>query len=127
MRVGLFDHVLSMQSPAGSCDVRVLQALRDEYDFTVFASELAPPSDGSRPITHVEVPTIRRPALASFLGYFLGACIAYSYARLRGASFDLIQSTDCAFPTADVFYAHFCHRAFLADVWPQVQRRMTPR
>src|SRR5215211_7114567 len=78
MKIALFDHVVSPHSPAGSCDVRVLQALRDEHEVTVFASELAVPDGGGRPVWHVPVPTVRRPALASFLVYFARALMSYS-------------------------------------------------
>src|SRR5437870_2883943 len=125
MKIALFDHVVSSESPAGSCDLRVLGALRDEHEFTVFASEFTLPGDG-RAVTHVTVPSVRRPALASFLVYFVRACVAYGLLRLRGTRFELVQATDCALPTADVCYAHFCHRAFLSEVWPQVRRRITP-
>jgi glycosyltransferase involved in cell wall biosynthesis len=126
MKIALFDQVLSSRSPAGTCDVRVLEALREEHELTVFASELGLSGPGS-PIRLVTVPTVRRPALASFLVYFARSCAAYGRLRRHGVRFDLVQVTDCAFPTADVCYAHFCHRAFLAEVWPQLSRRLTPR
>lgn len=125
MRIALFDHVVSSQSPAGSCDVRVLQALRDEHDFTVFSSELTLPARGT--VSHVAVKTVRRPALVSFLFYFARACVSYARLRLRGNRFDLVHATDCAHPAADLYYAHFCHRAFLCDVWPQLRHRISPR
>jgi hypothetical protein len=53
MKIALFDYVVSARSPAGSCDVRVLQALREEHDVTVVTSELAVPGDGDRAVWHV--------------------------------------------------------------------------
>lgn len=127
MKIALFDHTVSARNPAGSCDARVLEALCDEHEFTVFASAVCL-HGGRRPsITHTPIVAVRRPALVSFLAYFAGACLAYAYLKLRGRRFDLVQATDCALPTADVCYAHFCHRAFLAKVWPQVRHGLTLR
>ncbi len=126
MRIALFDHVVSVRSPAGSCDVRVLEALRDEHDITVFASELAPTLiHGS--VHHVALRSVRRPALAAFLVYLVRAWACYKRRWRRGDEFDLIHATDCSFPYADVCYAHFCHRAYLSEVWPLVRGRLTPR
>ena len=69
---------------------------------------------------HIRIPAVRRPALAGLLTYLLGSCLAFGLQQLRGRRFDVIQATDCAFPRADLFYAHFCHRAFLHEVWPQL-------
>jgi glycosyltransferase involved in cell wall biosynthesis len=46
---------------------------------------------------------------------------------LRDRRFDLVQATDCSFPAADICYAHFCHRAYLKEVWPRIRGRITPR
>src|SRR4051812_25575084 len=127
MKIALFDDVVSPRSPAGSCDVRVLEALRDEHEVTVFTSELELSAGGGRPVRHVAVPTIRHPRLASFLLYFARAWMSYGRLRLRGRRFDLLQATDCSSPAADVCYAHLCHRAFLAEMWPQVRGRVSPR
>src|SRR4051794_15952140 len=121
MRIALFDFVVSPHSGPGACDLDVLQALCEEHEVTVFASELAMPSDQQEFVTHVAVPTVRGPSLAAFLLYFARACISYGRLRLRGTRFDLIQVTDCSFPTADVCYAHLCHRTFLSDIWPRVR------
>jgi glycosyltransferase involved in cell wall biosynthesis len=128
MRITLFDQVISTRSPAGTCDLRVLEALRDEHDITVFASELRMPHGGADGrIRHVALRSVRRPALASYLLYLARACVSYACRRLRGERFELVQATDCSFPRADVCYAHFCHRAFLSEVWPQVRGHRTPR
>ena len=70
--------------------------------------------------------SVRRPALVAFLLYLGGACIVYTR-RVRGARFDIVQATDCSFPSADVCYAHFCHRAYLTEVWPRLRIRRSPR
>jgi glycosyltransferase involved in cell wall biosynthesis len=105
----------------------VLEALSDEHEITVFASELDIPDGGSRTIKQIALPTVRHPALASFLLYLARAHISYVRLRLRGGRFDLIQATDCCFPVADISYAHLCHRTFLAEVWPRVRTRISAR
>jgi glycosyltransferase involved in cell wall biosynthesis len=127
MKIALFDYVVSPRSPAGSCDVRVVQALRDEHEITVFSSEFAMPGTEAGRVRHVTLSTVSGPSLASFLVYFARACMAHVGASLRGRRFDLVQVTDCSFPTGDICYAHFCHRAFLAEVWPRLKLRLTPR
>jgi glycosyltransferase involved in cell wall biosynthesis len=127
VRIALFDFVVTPHSGPGGCDVEVLAALRGEHDVTVFTSELAMPAGEERGIEHVRVPTVRHPALGSFLIYFARACVAYARRRLRGERFDLVQATDCSFPLADVCYAHLCHRAYLREVWPRVRGGLTAR
>jgi glycosyltransferase involved in cell wall biosynthesis len=127
MRIALFNYVIAPHSGPGSRDLEVLQDLHDEHDFTVFAGRLTLPSEGTSAVRHIAVPTVRRPALPSFLLYFVGACLSYVWVRVAGARFDLIHVTDASFPTGDVCYAHFCHRGYLSEVWPQIRTRLTPR
>lgn len=127
MKIALFDYVVSPRSPAGSCDLRVVQALRAEHEITVFTSDFAMPDTGERPVRRVALPTVPAPSLASFLVYFARGCMSHLGMRLRHRHFDVIHATDCSFPTADVYYAHFCHRAFLREVWPEISPGITPR
>lgn len=127
MNIALFDLVVAPHTGPGACDVDVLEALRDDHELTVFASELTVPGGAGRTVRHVAVPTVHHPALAAFLVYLVRSCVSYSGLRLRGRRFDVVQSTDCSFPAADVCYLHLCHRAFLTEVWPHVQARITPR
>jgi glycosyltransferase involved in cell wall biosynthesis len=121
MRIALFDHRVTPQNPAGSLDARILERLSQEHDFTVFASELRLDTGLANGVAHVRVTSIRRPALASYLMHFAGCCLAYLRARARGRRFDVVHVTECALPVGDVFYAHFCHRAFLRDVWADIR------
>jgi glycosyltransferase involved in cell wall biosynthesis len=127
VRIALFDHVVTPQSPAGSRDLRILEQLAGEHDFTVFASDLR--LDGARAglVSHVPVRSVRRPALAAFVASLAGSWWAYARARRRGAPFDLVHVTDCALPRGDLYYAHFCHAAFLREVWPDVRGRASAR
>jgi glycosyltransferase involved in cell wall biosynthesis len=127
MRIALFDYVVTPHSGPGGCDVEVIRALDGEHEVTVFASELALSGNGGGSVGHVHVRTVRHPGVASFVLYLGRAVVAYRRLRRRGERFDLVQATDCSFPMADVCYAHLCHRAFLAEVWPQIRSRLTPR
>lgn len=127
MKIALFDFVVAPHSGPGGCDVEVLRAISEEHEVTVFASNLVMPEGTGRSVTQVAVPTVRHPGLASFLLYLAGASVSYARLRLRGERFDVIQATDSSFPFADVCYAHLCHRAFLAEIWPRVRGRIGPR
>jgi glycosyltransferase involved in cell wall biosynthesis len=127
MRIALFNYVIAPHSGPGSRDVEVLDQLRAEHEFTVFASKLVLPGGGSDGIAYVAVRTIPRPAFPSFLLYLARACLTYARRRLGGNRFDLIHVTDASFPAGDICYAHFCHRAYLKEVWPRVRTRITPR
>jgi glycosyltransferase involved in cell wall biosynthesis len=127
MKIALFDYVVAPHSGPGGCDAWVLDALGEEHEITVFASELVLPDGAARGVKHVPVRTVRHPALLSFLLYFARASVSYGLFRQRGVRFDVIQSTDCSFPAGEVFYAHLCHRAFLAEVWPEVRGHLTAR
>lgn len=126
MRIAIFDYVVAPHSGPGGCDVEVIQALRDEHQVTVFSSQFTVPA-GRGHVEHIPVPTVRHPALASFVIYLARACISYLRARIGGTRFDVVQVTDCSFPVADICYAHLCHRAFLAEVWPRLRARITLR
>jgi glycosyltransferase involved in cell wall biosynthesis len=127
VRIALFDQIVGPGNPAGVCDALLLDGLSDRHDFTVFASELklAP---ATRPrVRHVQVPSFRRPALVAFLAYFARSLVAWRRARRHGLEVDLVQATDCALPSADVCYAHFCHKAFLSEVWPRIRPPLSAR
>jgi glycosyltransferase involved in cell wall biosynthesis len=127
VRIALFDQVVAAENPAGSRDQRIVEQLSGEHEFTLFASAVVLKDGGTRAVAHVPVPTVRRPALVSYLAYLVGSLRAYAGARARGRRFDILHVTDCYFPSADVYYAHFCHRAYLRDVWPVVRGPVSPR
>jgi glycosyltransferase involved in cell wall biosynthesis len=127
MRIAVFNYVIAPHSGPGSRDVEVLEQLRHEHRFTVFASKLLLPDGDSDGISYVPVRTMPRPAFPSFLLYFAGACLSYLRRRLGGSRFDLVHVTDASFPVGDICYAHFCHRGYLKEVWPRMRTRITPR
>jgi glycosyltransferase involved in cell wall biosynthesis len=127
VRIALFDQVVAPENPAGSRDQRIVEQLADEHEFTLFSNAVVLEDGPRRAVAHVSVPTVRRPALASYLAYLVGSLCAYAAARARGRRFDVKHVTNCGFPSADVYYAHFCHRAYLRDVWPLVRGTVSPR
>lgn len=119
MSVAIVDHVVTEQSPPGSCHLRILEALRDEIDFTVFATELDNP-DPNR-IEWVRVPCVTRPLAARFLSFY--ALSSLVLARRRKTSFQLVQAFESCTYRHDIVYVHFCHRAFLRHHWRQARPR----
>jgi glycosyltransferase involved in cell wall biosynthesis len=107
--LAIFDYEVTETSPSGSCHLRLLEGLRHEFDFTVFATVFDNP-DPSR-ISWVRVPAVRRPLAVFYLSYYLASAVAL---RRRGlGSFDLVQAVEGYTHTCDVSYVHYCHRAFL--------------
>ena len=117
MKIAIFDYLVTQTNPAGSCHFRMLKALSDEHDFTVFSLEFENPNP--KRIAWVHVPAPRRPLALMFLTYQFMAPLCYWLHRLRHrARFDLHQMNGpAALMPAGICYAHFCHREFLQRHW----------
>src|SRR5579884_4405701 len=98
MRIAVFNYVIAPHSGPGSRDAEVLEQLRSEHEFTVFASKLVLPDGDKDEIEYVPVRTLPRPAFPSFVLYFVGACLSYARRRLKRTQFDLLHVTDASFP-----------------------------
>src|SRR3954451_17290463 len=115
--IAIFDYEVTETSPAGSCHLRLLEGLQDEYDFTVFASRFTNPAPER--IRWVRVPAITRPLAARYLTYYATSRIARRWHGRKvvtggdARGFDLIQTVEGYTPDCDVSYVHFCHTAFL--------------
>src|SRR4051794_22483743 len=90
-RVAIFDYVVTERSPSGSCHLRLLEGLHDEFDFTVFATEFDNPAPDR--ISWVHVPSVPRPLAARYVSYY---GLSGRALRRHGGShaFDLVQSTE---------------------------------
>lgn len=114
--IAVFDHKPTSNSPAGSCVLAEVMGLCDEYDITVFSDAF----DNGRPdrVRWVRVPLPKKPG---FLRYVVYQVLAPIYLRLhvlkRGSRPALIQATQGQFIGCDVAYPHFCHRAYLRNLW----------
>ena len=109
MRIAIFDYKVRRTNPIGRCHLRLMEALCDRHEFTVFAPEFENPHPDR--IRHVRVPTPLRPLVAQFFVYHLLAPVAHWWARRRGA-FDLVMCVESNLLHADIVHTHFCHHAY---------------
>jgi glycosyltransferase involved in cell wall biosynthesis len=116
-RVAIVDYAVTEQSPSGSCHLRIVDALRGDIDFTVFATEFDNP-DPTR-IEWVRVSSVTRPLAARFLSFY--ATSTFALARRRTTPVRLIQGVESCTYRQDLSYVHFCHRAFLRHHWRQAR------
>ena len=115
-RIAIFDYRVTATNPIGSCHLKLLRALCDEHQFTVFAAEFENPCPER--IRWVRVPVPMRPLAWLFVSYHLMAPLVFLVHRLRVKSrFDLIQVVESNLSFGDVAYVHFCHRAYLQWYW----------
>lgn len=114
----MFDYRVVRTNPAGGCHLRLLQALANEHQFTVFSVEFDNPCPER--IEWVRVPAPMRPLALLFIVFHVLAPIYYWLYRLRTRSrFDLVQIVESNVSFGDVSYAHFCHTAYLKDHWTE--------
>lgn len=114
-RIAVVDYEVTESSPSGSCHLRLLEGLRHEIDFTVFAAAFENP-DPTR-IRWVRIPAVRRPLAALFVSFYFASSVALR--RFR-RSFDLVQAVEGYTAVCDISYVHFCHRSYL-------RRSLVPR
>lgn len=126
--VALFDyfvadpHTLSAgrgkQTAYGAIHFALLEALCDEFDFTVFAIDF----DNPRPdrIKFVRVPgVVLKPLAVLFVTFHLSALVAYVREIIRRRKrFDVVQCVESNFSLPTVSHAQFNHKAFLRKGWP---------
>lgn len=116
MRIALLDYEVQPSNPIGHCHLRVLRALADEHEFTVYAVAFDNPSPER--IRWVRVPVVRRPLVAQFVTYHLSSPVVRLIDRLRTrARFDLVQIVGSNALRGDLDYAHFCNRTYLQRYW----------
>jgi len=114
LRLLVADMSVTRASPAGSCVLAEVQGLCEEFDVQVVSSRLDAPEGPGLTLRQVALP--ERPVLLRYLVFQLFARweIKKAIAAVRPA---LVQATQGQFVGADVCYAHFCHRAYLANAW----------
>lgn len=110
--IAIFDYCVSLTNPVGGCHRKILSALCDEYDFTVFAVNFDNPAPAR--IAFHRVPVLRRPLALLFVTYHVMAPICYWLYRLSTwKRFDLVQIVESNLSFGGIAYTHFCHRAYL--------------
>src|ERR1700712_2187568 len=120
MRIAVFDYQVIRSNPIGGCHLRMLRALAQEHDFTVFSVAFENPCPEK--ITWVRVPVPLRPLALLFIAYHLMAPVVYWLYRLRtGVRFDLVQMVESNLSFGTISYTHFCHTSFLKNQWKETQ------
>lgn len=124
--IAIFDYLVAdphtvtagkRQTAYGSIHFQLVDALCDEFDFTVFAIEFENPRPDR--IRHVRVRAVHRPLALLFVTFHLSALWAYARERMRRRRrFDVVQSVESNFLLPTVCHAQFCHKAFLQKGWP---------
>lgn len=119
--IAVMDLAVTRTSPAGSCVLAQVNGLADTHAITVFADRFEREHDGIR---FVRVPLPQRPGFLKYLVFHLLAPGALRReSRRRGRPPSLVQATQGQYLGADICYPHFCHRAYLAEHWPQQPTR----
>lgn len=120
MRIAIFDYQVQRTNPIGGCHLRLLRALAQEHEFTVFSVSFENPCPER--IHWVRIPAPVRPLALLFVAYHLLAPIYYWWHRLRtGVHFDLIQTVESKLSFGTIAYSHFCHRSYLREHWRNAQ------
>jgi glycosyltransferase involved in cell wall biosynthesis len=114
LRIAVFDYQIKPTNPIGGCHWRMLRALCQEHEFTVFAAEFQNPCPER--ITYVHVPAIKRPLALLFITFHVLAPIWYLAYRIRHrVRFDRLQMVESNLWFGDTSYCQFCHRLFLRE------------
>lgn len=120
--VAVFDLSVTETSPAGSCVLTEVRGLRDLLDVTIFSDACDAESGPS--LRWIRIPLPRRPGFMRYALFHLQARRALRrHIAERGVAPILVQATQAQYPGADICYAHFCHRAYLAERWGQQRSR----
>jgi glycosyltransferase involved in cell wall biosynthesis len=120
VRIAIFDYQVKRTNPIGGCHLRMLRALAEEHEFTVFSVAFDNPCPER--IKWVRVPAPGRPLALLFVAYHILAPLAFWLYRLKtGERFDLIQTVESKLSFGTVAYSHFCHSSYLRKHWHDAQ------
>ena len=111
----IFDMNMTTKSPAGSCVLAEINGLEDSYRIVAVTAELH--NDHPDNIQWLRVPLPRGPILLRYIVFHAIGPLIYAFWRLRGGQVNITQTTQGQFPSADIAYAHFCHRSYLKNQW----------
>jgi glycosyltransferase involved in cell wall biosynthesis len=122
LRIALFDYQVVRTNPIGGCHLRMLRALAERHEFTVFSVQFDNPCPER--IKWVRVPAPLRPLPLLFVVYHLLAPLLYVIHRLRTRrAFDLVQTVESKLSFGDLAYTHFCHTSYLKNHWQATQSK----
>lgn len=111
------DMAVAANSPAGSCVMTEVVGLAEEFDVTVFAQRCELPQRAGLRWVHVPAPA--RPLVLRYAIFWLlaGPLLWWDRRRAAAPPPDWTQTTQGQYADADIAYAHFCHRGYLAGAW----------
>jgi glycosyltransferase involved in cell wall biosynthesis len=122
MRIAVFDYQVIATNPVGSCDRKVIEALCEEHDFTVFAVDFENPNPAR--VRWIRVWAPRRPLALLFVAFHILAPLAWLWHRAKTRRrYDVVQKVESNLLLGDVIYSQFCHRAYMRDHWPAIRDR----
>jgi glycosyltransferase involved in cell wall biosynthesis len=109
----IFDETITRNSPAGSCVLRLVEAVAGPFNLHLFVNRTD--AHDHPAIRKTFVPLPNKPVLLRYVLFSLFSLVAYvaRSPRLQG----FIISTQGAFPFCDLCYAHFCHKEYLRRHW----------
>lgn len=114
--VAVFDLNVTKNSPAGSCVLEEVIGLSEDYEITVFSDKFDQPE--SDKLHWVRIPLPSKPGIFRYIIFYLLAPLVFKkYVAKKGSEPVFIQGTQGQFGRADLCYAHFCHRAYMAGPW----------
>lgn len=117
--LAIFDMSMTENSPAGSCVLAEVRGLREHYRVLIISADLQPDMQEDNAIEWLKITLPKKPILLRYVLFHLLAPIVFlKWKRLHGNP-DLVQATQGQFASADIAYAHFCHRAYLKTQWPK--------
>ncbi len=115
-KIAIFDYVVTNNNAIGMCHRRIMKALANEYDFTLFSCEFDNPL-GDR-IQWFKVPTVRRPLAALLLSFQFITTLLYFFRGVgKPGAYAWVHGVETNFLFANVIHAQFCHQWFLTKHW----------
>lgn len=112
----VFDLAVAADSPAGSCVRAEVLGLAPEFDITVLSNRCDVHDHAN--VRWLRVPLPERPLVLRYAAFRLLAPLVLRWHRRRGLPApDWVQGSQGQYERADIAYAHFCHRAYLAGPW----------
>jgi glycosyltransferase involved in cell wall biosynthesis len=108
--ISVFDQNIVRTSPAGSCILRIVDALSDNLSFHLFFCQAEVRPAARRRETRIPLPP--GPVVVRSFLFTLFALASHAWTN-RHPSFSI--STEGTYPFCDLCYAHFCHRAYLKE------------
>ena len=110
--IAVFDMAVIAGSPIGSCVLKLITALADEYEFIVFADKFENPHPEQ--ITWIRVAAPQKPIFLRYMVFHRSARKTYQkFLSESGRTPDLIIGTEGEFLQCDICYIQYCNKAYM--------------